>query len=926
MGLLGSNASEISGSAEWVCSFCTFTNSTPSLMCDMCANPRPTVNTLASQPQIYFEVTILSSGEQGTIGIGLVSANYSRESMPGWDEGGYGYHGDDGCIFGPPIESLQYGPPFSVGDTIGVGYYPLRGEIFFTKNGRNLGIAFTNVPIADYHIGVGMHSPGERVMLNVGQQSFIYRDVSTSHIQRPDIHWAADQDAFIITDLLKATWNSDECGLLLSNAPLLIGGKPAPIHSQELAYFEVTIQDDNPSHILIGLAAKATATNHMPGFDESSFMLHGANGRLFHNSFNRDSRPFTTPLRNGDTIGCGYDRTKGEIFYTRNGQLIGVAFAHVAEEEYLAEIGMNQTNEQILIRINFGETPFKYAILNNSKNVDNGIEESSSSPFPTLISPVDNALSDTAIEIVFADASVPDELIRVYLVHSIRSIVPRPDPAHIDATLESILSNQLWPIDYFTHVSQAFGPTEDEELIQLLSRRAEKSQVSKSNPSANDTMSPINIDPATFQMTPEERLTHTVLGAIMENYSSTPILLPTSEPSSSSSSDSNGELAAAPRLNPLSARFLFTMRIAFLQLLNESLTSTLTLVNFSKPARRSILSRHFRDSHVRSIFFEHIKRMIIRQALNQTAATSEPTKAPFMLRLDLFKAQKLVHQGRCDNTGTKSIFGQAFQALHLHRHDEENKYGDHDRDPTRLLVKYRQKPWKTVFKGMYADDYGGLYRDMLEKLCQELQSSVLPLFIPCPNAREQIGLNRNHFVPNPSATSPLQLSMFEFLGKLMGVAMRTGELLTLDLPSIVWKSLLEDSILEEDVMAIDRLSFKLLNELRKLESHINTGSSGISPDEFKEYMDSTFVVIGSDMKAHELVPGGEHIPVTWSNRDEFVSALIWYRKHEFRLQCAAIRQGLAQVVPISLLSVCTWTQLRDMICGTAKIDIQLLKR
>ena len=173
----------------------------------------------------------------------------------------------------------------------------------------------------------------------------------------------------------------------------------------------------------------------------------------------------------------------------------------------------------------------------------------------------------------------------------------------------------------------------------------------------------------------------------------------------------------------------------------------------------------------------------------------------------------------------------------------------------------------------------------------------------------------------------------------MGLALRTGELLTLDLPSIVWKYFVDDPITEEDVMAIDRLSFKIVHELRKLENIITTSNNSsnttgsasgtppsITADEFKSYIDSSFVVIGSDQKQHELIPGGESIPVTWSNRDEFVSALLWYRKHEFALQCLSIRNGLSQVVPIAQLSILTWKELRSQVCAEAFIDCTLLKK
>jgi E3 ubiquitin-protein ligase HERC2 len=150
--------------------------------------------------------------------------------------------------------------------------------------------------------------------------------------------------------------------------------------------------------------------------------------------------------------------------------------------------------------------------------------------------------------------------------------------------------------------------------------------------------------------------------------------------------------------------------------------------------------------------------------------------------------------------GKRSIFGQAFRQLN-------------HRDPKMFRLEKSKCAWKTVFKGEFADDYGGPYRSSIEDMCKELQSNVLPLLIRCPNGRENIGSNREKYVPRPSSTSALHLSMYEFVGKLMGLAIRTRTPLDLDFPSIVWKPLVGDVVTEEDVLAIDLLSFKILGTI-----------------------------------------------------------------------------------------------------------------
>ncbi|CAG8675190.1 20759_t:CDS:2 [Cetraspora pellucida] len=87
----------------------------------------------------YFEVDILEGGNDNIISVG-VSASYPRlDRLAGWDPGSIGYHGDNGRKYIEFGHGIEYGPTFTTGDTIGccVNFY--SNEIFFTKNGVNLG-------------------------------------------------------------------------------------------------------------------------------------------------------------------------------------------------------------------------------------------------------------------------------------------------------------------------------------------------------------------------------------------------------------------------------------------------------------------------------------------------------------------------------------------------------------------------------------------------------------------------------------------------------------------------------------------------------------------------------------------------------------------------------------------------------------------
>jgi hypothetical protein len=92
---------------------------------------------------------------------------------PGKDSGSYGYQGDDGRKFEDNGQGEAYGPKFGAEDVIGCGLHFGTREIFFTKNGQHLGVAFRSISHA-YYPAVGLHSEGEAATLNFGAQPFVF--------------------------------------------------------------------------------------------------------------------------------------------------------------------------------------------------------------------------------------------------------------------------------------------------------------------------------------------------------------------------------------------------------------------------------------------------------------------------------------------------------------------------------------------------------------------------------------------------------------------------------------------------------------------------------------------------------------------------------------------------------------------------------
>ena len=101
----------------------------------------------------YFELQIEEEEEEAgveedtgldCIAVGLGSSQFPLSGrQPGWDSHSFGYHSDDGRLFhGSGTRSAAFGPRFAAGDTVGCGLCVKSRQIFYTLNGRFLGVAF----------------------------------------------------------------------------------------------------------------------------------------------------------------------------------------------------------------------------------------------------------------------------------------------------------------------------------------------------------------------------------------------------------------------------------------------------------------------------------------------------------------------------------------------------------------------------------------------------------------------------------------------------------------------------------------------------------------------------------------------------------------------------------------------------------------
>ena len=248
--------------------------------------------------------------------------------------------------------------------------------------------------------------------------------------------------------------------------------------------------------------------------------------------------------------------------------------------------------------------------------------------------------------------------------------------------------------------------------------------------------------------------------------------------------------------------------------------------------------------------------------------------------------------------GMKSVFGQMVAKMSMLTQEA-------------LFLPHRV--WKVKFVGESVDDCGGGYSESVAEMCDELMNGSLPLLIPTPNGREEAGTSRDCFLFNPQAVSAHHTAMFTFLGVLMGIAIRTGSPLSLNLAEPVWKQLAGMALSPADITEVDRHYVPGLMCIQQMEGD-----------------EKTFISLGLPFTTTSAAGNVVSLPsqftrITYANRHEYVRLALNYRLHEFDNQVKAVRSGIARVVPVPLLSLYTPYELETMVCGSPDIPLNLLK-
>lgn len=141
---------------------------------------------------------------------------------------------------------------------------------------------------------------------------------------------------------------------------------------KRIHYFEVTMEATvQRGNIYIGLSDSKFSWSKNLGFFANSFAYRSEDGKKIHERGIQES--YSSSFSQGHVVGCGFDTCLQNIFYTLDGEYLGIAFNNVPLLDYYPTATMHAFGETI--RFNFCH-PFKFDIFSFEKEQTLSLKDS----------------------------------------------------------------------------------------------------------------------------------------------------------------------------------------------------------------------------------------------------------------------------------------------------------------------------------------------------------------------------------------------------------------------------------------------------------------------------------------------------------------------------------------------------------------------
>ncbi|KNC79547.1 hypothetical protein SARC_08058 [Sphaeroforma arctica JP610] len=302
-----------------------------------------------------------------------------------------------------------------------------------------------------------------------------------------------------------------------------------------------------------------------------------------------------------------------------------------------------------------------------------------------------------------------------------------------------------------------------------------------------------------------------------------------------------------------------------------------------------------RRTHDGRIFYvNHIERTTQWEDPRHQHSYSQNTPAQayardYRTKLAYFRSKLRQREGKVDITvGRNAVFEDSFREVMRYTPDQLRK---------RLWIK---------FEGEDGLDYGGLAREWFYLLSHSAFSPYYGLFEYAASDIYTLQISPN------SGINPDHLQYFEFIGRIVGMAVFHGKLIDAFFIPPFYRKMLGRPMEFEDIQTVDIEYYRSLR--------------WILDNDITDVLDLTFSVTKENfgnIEEIELKPDGDNIEVTEENKKEYVALMTeWRYSRNIEEQMNAFITGFNSIIPQHLVKIFDEKELELLIGGLAEIDVE----
>jgi hypothetical protein len=350
----------------------------------------------------------------------------------------------------------------------------------------------------------------------------------------------------------------------------------------------------------------------------------------------------------------------------------------------------------------------------------------------------------------------------------------------------------------------------------------------------------------------------------------------------------------------------------------------------------------------RGLILTRTKLRYWKRVLNETVDYTRPSDDPFdkprgipEINIERMAAREenLLKLSTHAERIRASVFGQLMQ------HASTWSDGQFRKAFAKRSELFQKRSFYVKLTGEGVGDEGGPYRLILATACAEEPSGPLQLFVPSPNVERGGESSRDKLVFNPrldlvdsaaadrsllssaggsSTAASKVMSEYRFLGIIVGMAVRHGIQLPLNLPAVVWKPLVGQPIGLADLKEVDEVAASALESLFEVPVPFNLIDENALAE--LRLVAQTAVAALGDFAPANAMPAADL--VDFSTRDDFARYLVSaaVRRGQSATHLQAFLWGLSVSLPVELFALFTPRELENLFCGPATVDVGMLRK